>query len=290
MSRLGRARARACASPGFTLVEVLVTLAVMGLLFAMIGSILTAFLLNEERITKTLARERVGSAVLELLSRDLQGVYAYEIPFAFVGTDEGEEDRLEFLSTRPPAFEVEDEDDEPTGLGGAASEPGGGAFSDDDLAGFAGMGAGRPQPLRLTKIGYFVQPSSQGGDLLTLFRYEAPYEPPAEDPDARQRGGRPKGPFDERPDADDVHVFEVYDRVRRFDLRYFDGEGQWLDGWDEEETVPRAVGVELVIAVPDERPRTGYEDRFDETRRGVYETIIAVPIQLPEPEDERRGR
>ncbi len=63
---------------------------------------------------------------------------------------------------------------------------------------------------------------------------------------------------------------ELYDRVRHFDLKYWDGEN-WKDDWSmkrEKGKLPQAVKIELRIVV---------DDRDDKDVERFYTTIVSYP-------------
>ena len=103
--------------------------------------------------------------------------------------------------------------------------------------------------------------------------------------EADEDGQITEGPFESRGEEDPI-VFEIYNRVRAFEVEYLDAEAQWRRGWDEEVEVPRAVKILLRIQPPSAPLRTGYETRFEQSRKGEYEIVIGLPIQLPDPDEE----
>ncbi len=255
---------------GFTMVEALVTLTVMSLLFAMVGSILTSLLNSEKKINEILDRERVGTAILEVIARDLQGLYVYEIDGALLGSDEfvsgHDGDRLEFVSNRTATAQHEEE---------ASSEV-------EELE----EGAEQlPPPFRLAKIGYFLKESQSAPSLLTLFRYDEVYEPPAAGDDTGSTENA-ANIFEE--EGEEREVFEIYDRVRSFNVRFLDEEDAWQESWQESAIMPLAIEVTLEIEPGTGLTNTGYEDAFEEKRRGVYRTLLWVPIELPPLEEEEQ--
>ena len=78
---------------GFTLIEVMVTLAIMAMVFAMIGTILVGVLDSHARVERLVLPNKVGPSVLALMARDLQGLHAYDLELSFVGVDGGGADR-----------------------------------------------------------------------------------------------------------------------------------------------------------------------------------------------------
>lgn len=96
----------------FTLIEILMTVAITALIFAMIGGILLSVIQASENIEGSLRTEKAGYGVLATLRRDLTGVYAYSLGgLAFKGEDKEENGRaadlLHFVTT---ADVVENED------------------------------------------------------------------------------------------------------------------------------------------------------------------------------------
>ncbi len=89
---------------GFTLIEVLMTVAITALVFAMIGGILLSVIKASENIETKTRTEKAGYGVLATLRRDLTGVYAYALGGpAFRGEDKTElgrdADALHFVTT-----------------------------------------------------------------------------------------------------------------------------------------------------------------------------------------------
>lgn len=131
---------------GFTLIEVMLTVAITATVFAMIGGILLSVISSSERIEKLLRTEKAGYGILSTLRRDLTGVYAYSLGGpAFKGEDKDaggrEADRLTFVTTAR-VLPAED---------------------------------GQPPPT-LVEVGYRLRESEQEGAGLSLFRRAAAYE------------------------------------------------------------------------------------------------------------------
>ncbi|MCA8920529.1 MAG: prepilin-type N-terminal cleavage/methylation domain-containing protein, partial [Planctomycetes bacterium] len=89
---------------GFTLIELMVTMAITALVFAMVGGILISVLSASERVEIELQYEKRGYGALTLIRRDLSGVYAYGLGgIAFKGEDEEQDgrsaDTLDFVTT-----------------------------------------------------------------------------------------------------------------------------------------------------------------------------------------------
>jgi prepilin-type N-terminal cleavage/methylation domain-containing protein len=289
--RAGPAARRRAGAGGFTLVEIMVTLALTAVFFSMIGTILVSFLETQKKVEATLLRERVGAAILEVIARDVEGSYVYDIEGAWKGVDErgggGDADRFEFITTRDPAVREEDEEEERRRAG---SFSGGGA--DEEVV--------PRDPPQLTRIVYSTRDSRAYPGLLTLFRAESLYVPPP--PAVTSAGGGRSGTIQPGAGAaaaaaataggrEPVERFmEVYDRVKSFNVRYLKVDrsaqqaqggapppGEWKDSWDDAEETPAAIEVLLEI-VADPRARNGEgQDRA----RKVYRTVVAIPVTKP---------
>ncbi len=284
--------ARARRAGGFTLLELLVALAVMAILAGLMGGLVVSALASQKRAEATLLRERVGSAILDLFARDLAQVFAYGVPGALEGKDEetaaGEADSIAFVTCREAAI---------------AAEPGGGAR--EEGAGAAGGGAGAiasgegaleeraaragRRPFRLSRVSYFLRESRSHPGLMTLFRAEQRFVPPP--PSDPRAGGSPAAGFAggaaPSPDAP-VRVFEVFDRVRLFKLEYLDPKEGIRDGWTAAEKLPKAVRVTLEV-VPDPAAEAAALDEGRERARRIYQTIVAIEASVPEPREAGAG-
>ncbi len=282
---------------GFTLIELMVTLGITGMLLAMLGGILTSIIETQRKVEATLLRERVGSAILDLIGRDLQGVYAYEQAGTFKGTDESSggaaADRFEFVTTRDPAIRAEEEQAEAD----EARERRAGSFSGDDGPGGADEVVLRDPPM-LTQVAYQARTSRAHPDLLTVFRSERRYIPPPPPVAAGAAGtagagtAAATGQLDastQRDIAESERFMEVYDRVRSFNVSYLftdpesDAVPEWRDAWDDPEgKLPAAVEVTLEI-VPDPRLEAAAANMGRERPRKIYKTVIAIPVTQPKP-------
>ncbi|GIW71536.1 MAG: hypothetical protein KatS3mg102_1078 [Planctomycetota bacterium] len=276
------------ASRGFTLIELLVAVAVAALLVTLVGTILVSLLEHDRELHATLLEERVGSAILELVARDLKSAYAHGLSATLLGLDRGTADELHVLTARPQSSAVE------------GAEPGGAGlarFAGSALATGAELhGQPPPEPLRLAKVSYVLRPSRSAPGYLALLRAEQPYQPPAaallpalEAGSAAEaaasargpRGQRPRGPavFEGSPDLGQAQVFEVYDKVRAFELRYVRADGQVLTEWREPAELPVAIQIQLQV-VPDPR-RAGQQLEAGGEPPRTYQTVIALPIAQP---------
>lgn len=272
---------------GFTLVEVLVTLAVTAILFSLVGSILVAALTTQRKVEATLSRERIGAAILELIGRDVQAMYVYDLVDVFKATDSrgggGDADGFEFITTRDPAVRDQTDAQAEVAAQSQAAQQRQGAFGGADPT--APVYRDPPQ---LTKISYTARDSRQNPGLLTVFRSEARFIPP---PQATTGTAVPVASASSSFGTQDAteHVMEVYDRVRTFNVRYLHTDlaqnlREWKDTWDLQGEYPAALEIALEI-VPD--PKADEQQRkmgmVDDRSRKVYRTIIAIPVSQPKP-------
>jgi len=288
-ARCKKREASSASSRGFTLVEVMVTMAITVILFAMIGTILTSFLTTQKKVEGTLLRERVGSAILEVFAKDLEGAYIYDIDGAVKGVDErgggGDADRIEFVTTRDPAVREADDEEE------SASTQRAGAYSD---GGTSEETVPRDPP-RLSKVIYSTRDSSRYPGLLTLFRSEALFVPPPPGTSASslQNQGALAQAAAVVGQSEPVERFmEVYDRVRSINFRYLRVDrsqsttqggapppGEWRDQWDDPQDTPVAVELTLEIVADPTRDTGEGQDRA----RKIYKTIVAIPVTKAPP-------
>lgn len=95
---------RAPGGRGFTLIEVLMTVAITAIVMAAVGTILVGVLDAGKNIEETSRDEKAGYGILSVLRRDLAGAYGYALGGpAFKGEDESDSgrdaDRLDFVTT-----------------------------------------------------------------------------------------------------------------------------------------------------------------------------------------------
>ncbi|RMG13669.1 MAG: hypothetical protein D6731_11805 [Planctomycetota bacterium] len=80
----------------FTLLEIMLAVALTATVLAMIGGVLLSVINTTENATEQLATEKAGYGILNTFQRDLAGVYAYALGgLAF----EGKRDELHFVTT-----------------------------------------------------------------------------------------------------------------------------------------------------------------------------------------------
>jgi type II secretion system protein J len=137
---------RAPARAAFTLLEVMLTVAITATVFAMLGTILFSTIQASEQIERKLRTEKAGYGVLTTLRRDLTGCYAYALGGpAFKGADKQagnrKADELRFVTTARILPATDDQ----------------------------------PAPT-LAEVGYVLQDSEDTTRGLTLFRRAAPFE------------------------------------------------------------------------------------------------------------------
>ncbi len=96
---------------GFTLLELLIAIAITALVMAMVGGILVSTLEAEQHVSERLATEKTGYGVLTLIRRDLEGCYVYALGGpAFKGergADGPQADRIAFVSASESAPDPE---------------------------------------------------------------------------------------------------------------------------------------------------------------------------------------
>jgi prepilin-type N-terminal cleavage/methylation domain-containing protein len=269
---------------GFTLVEVLVTLAITGVLLSLVGSILVSFLSTQQKVEATLLRERVGSSMLELVAKDVQAIYAFDcVQAPFKGTDEragpGDADSFEFVTVREPAVRDFSDPSDPASTGPSTG-----------LTGLPGDPPPPEDPPRLSRVGYIARTSSTDSNYLTIFRSEVPLTPQP----------KPSGPSTapQQPGMD-AQYMEVYDRVKSFNVRYLyedkvQGLREWRDQWQakdwptpppnptpttgtakrDPEFFPAAVEITIEIAA-DPRSARG---EGDERPRKIYKSVLPIVV------------
>lgn len=260
-----------------TLPEVLVTMVVLAILLSMIGTILVSSITTQKAVEATLIRERVGSAILDLIARDVAAVNSYGIPSSFKGAAErggsGSADKMEMITYA----QVKPENPDNQSPGGIAQ-------------GSALMGEQPPDRREIpqfSKVSYVARESRSHPGLLTLFRSEQKF---IRDTTAPPPGGsgQPAPPPRPTPAAEQAdmkeHVYEVFDRVRSFGLRYLFKEKdslEWRDKWDDPEKIPAAVEITLeIVADAREAPDAN-------RRRKIYKTVVGIMVSNPEPQQQQ---
>lgn len=142
-----RSQAARGARAGFTLVEVLLTLLIMGMIMVALTQILTAARMSRDTIHNIQETQLAGPAILDLVERDLRGLVVYdttrELHFrvkdrVLLGLDA---DSLDFVSTTPTLTQYYDND--------------------------------RPLRSAMNEVGYRLRPNTESGDqFLEIWRRE----------------------------------------------------------------------------------------------------------------------
>jgi hypothetical protein len=85
------------------------------------------------------------------------------------------------------------------------------------------------------------------------------------------------------------NMYEIYDQVRQFNLKYYDGK-DWVDTWKytEMKAVPLAVKVEFIIKARTgeyadelEKEEKSEEGKEDSEQEGYFSAIVTIPIAKP---------
>jgi len=287
---------------GLTLIEIVVTLAILGMVLVLIWSIMVGFLDSQQRVEATLLEERAGEAILAVMSRDLNGVYAYGVQDGFVGKQDGQGATISFVTTVEPSQELLEQDEEKLAQARARTLATGTAALGNPEEPFQEP----PRPAKMTRVTYFVEASADDSRFYTLFRREEefippPPPPPDPAPGAGAAGGTGAGagaggtgtggtgaaattvvdiPLAEGEQGRES-VQEVYDRVRSIAYRYA-FEGQWREAWEEAGKVPEAVEITIEVEPASARYANARYTAGD-PRLKKYRTIIALPVQNPQP-------
>ena len=87
-------------SNGFTLIEVLIATTILSIILTMAYSILITTLNSRNFIEKRAHTERVGSRLLNFISKDIQGAYMYQVEDDryFFARKQGKNTRIDFIS------------------------------------------------------------------------------------------------------------------------------------------------------------------------------------------------
>ncbi len=199
--------------PGFTLVEVLVTLAIMALIMLALQVTLQSTIFTHDEIAIEMASVREGPRILDRIEKDLQAMHGFNIKDnkLFRGKSErhlsSRADRIDFLTDLSSSHKVRDP------LAG----------QDEDAASISSD---------VTEVGYRLRPRQDGSEYLELYRREDLY-------------------VDEEPlDGGDYEL--LHDKVSRFEITYLDElgeEAEELEEWDMEEKkkLPAAIVIDLEL-------------------------------------------
>jgi type II secretion system protein J len=197
---------------GFTLVEVLVTLAITSLIMLGLQITLNSTIFAHDDIAIDVAEVREGPALLDLIERDLRSLYTFNVRDGIAVQGQLERhlgrrgDRLDFLTCTNSSARLHDPlspQDEPH------------MISTD-----------------ITEVGYRVRVRSDHGDFLELWRREDPS-------------------FDDKPfEGGDYQL--LHNRITRFEIAYLDKLGEdaeELEEWDmqERKVLPAALRISLTL-------------------------------------------
>lgn len=90
---------RAARRQGFTLIEVLVAVAILSMIFSMVQVILISTITARDFVQEQTHVDRIGTRLLSLISQDIHAAYLYQLEEpSFVGKSEREGDRLDFVT------------------------------------------------------------------------------------------------------------------------------------------------------------------------------------------------
>jgi type II secretion system protein J len=122
-----------------------------------------------------------------------------------------------------------------------------------------GKGGAPPRPSPMNEVGYRLMPNPFAPGLFRLFRRESYY-------------------VDEDPLSGGM-LFEVYDRVRSFQLEYFDGK-EWRPQWSSLEMggmpVAVRVGMTIEVGTPDAERSTTTTDEGN-VKLLSYQLVVMIP-------------
>lgn len=212
---------------GFTLIEIMLTIALVTIIMAIFYGILHSTMEAEQIIIDTIESSEIGPTILNVIKQDLEGAFLPKPDVEyFIGQDKktmgGDGDRLDFVS-ETIAYGKENKEQEEAKL------------------------------ISVNEIGYQVKENEKDAGLYILYRREQFY-------------------IDDKPLTGGT-LQELYDRVKSFNLEYYDGE-KWVLEWNNTKNgniLPQAVKIELVISILPRR--TGYEQGAKEQ---AFSTIITL--------------
>ncbi len=205
----------------FTLIEVILAIAILAMVMALAYQVLNANLLAADRVNKVLRRVETGPAVLAAVERDLRCILRDQenAKPTFVGkqgNDGAEYDQVDFLTTRD------------------------------------GYDSEKQKVCDYGETGFRMERNADGPDqnFYTLYRRFEPF-------------------VDTEPLKGGV-LIPVYGRVKRFNLRYSDG-NEWKDDWDNKQTNAYPKMVEVTIEI-------GYDDGEDQNDElTTFQTVVPLP-------------
>lgn len=275
---------------GFTLVEVMLSLALCVVIMGLLAAASQMYLMNIQVERDELTRSRAARAVLQMMAFDLRAAVQYK-PVDESALDESIADAEEALATlggeeTPAEAEPEEEEEQVVEQPGLAGGPDSISFDisrlprRDQFAPVVDGKTGRVVsiPSEILNIQYIVgtvqednksgnQKQAESGPRIGLLRMEF-------DRAAKRFADQGGGP---------VSGFEMMaDEVKGLAFRYFDGE-QWYQQWDSNEmrTLPVAIEITLQVdprtaEVMQQQARTGDIDAAFAMRE--YRTVVHLPV------------
>lgn len=210
---------RSRSQKGFTLIEVVITLAIVAMLFTMIGGVLLSVLNTQEIVGETIDEEKIGHGVLSLLQRDFAGCVGYGLgPVVFRVEDKtsgnGEADEIHFITAASgevfAANQAVDADGQP--------------LQDD---------SGRPPP-RYRKVSFVLRrsPNSDNFERYVLCRRAEALIGLDRDPTSMT------APYVEVVDGLTSMKIELKDQI----------DSDWQDGWPDPSRLPAALRLTIDVA------------------------------------------
>lgn len=295
---------------GYTLLELLLSLALSVLMVGVIGTSIQLYLVSLTRIQTSIERKQIARGLIEMISNDLRAGVQYK------AADYGDLENLvqtqllavnnvaeQFLDTETDdevdATEIEEEADLVIEEEAASFRP--------SLFGTANSVAVDISRLpRLDQYNAIVAGEDSElqtpSDIKTLAYFFSTAEPVNSDPVAFSRvasGGLYRRQIDRAVAAHsgvpslvaspDEYCDLVASEVAEIRFRYFDGEG-WQSEWDSEENGGFPLAIEVILVIDPARSTSGQDYQFsgDGREREQYRRVIHLPAaELPLEEEEQ---
>ena len=227
-------------SRGFTLIEMLIALAMMATIMSMVYGSYAATSQSVETYSSRLSYSERASLILRLMSRQIRCVY---IPPADPNTT-STSDPIDSAQTR-------------TGIEAGRSSPSFYGNTKDrqgrvlDFVTATGLGTGFKRPRGLSRIQYRHDPSSN-----TLWMDRQPHMDRLRKPDRAQTG---------QP---------ILDHVTALDVEFYDGE-KWQQKWSDEKSRKAPQAVRIRLSLVDEEGRSYH---FGTTVRVQSQTTVTRTV------------
>ncbi len=94
---------------GFTLIEVLIAMTILSIILTMVYTILLSTISAREFVQSQTSLDRIADKILNLLIRDIQGIYIYQLDgVCFLGKSQTQGDRLDFITSADNLLGSED--------------------------------------------------------------------------------------------------------------------------------------------------------------------------------------